>query len=73
MQFMKNETLFEYILPSLGQTLVALKFKSSADSTLDRKDFKAADRVVEAVIDIYNRRHIQEQYRRDWREFVKML
>ena len=57
MNFLKNETLREYMIPCLGQTLKSLNFGEISE-TLDKRDFKAADKVVEIVIDIYNKRHL---------------
>lgn len=57
MNFLKNETLREYMIPCLGQTLKSLNFGEISE-TLDKRDFKAADKVVEIVIEIYNKRHL---------------
>jgi hypothetical protein len=48
----------EFLVQNLGEAII----------NLNLSEVKAS-KICEFVIDIYNKRHLNEQYRKDWRDF----
>eukprot|EP00347_Sterkiella_histriomuscorum_P018664 403344647 len=62
--FMKNETVRDFLIPNLGESIINMN--------ISHCEIKAKY-LVELVIDLYNRKHLAEQYRKDWRAFELLI